>query len=361
MRLIFLGILIFVSLGNLKAQKVKIIIDEFYEEKSVPGVAVAIRDLSTTNYYAKGLANMESKVSIDSLTNFRLASVSKQFTAMSVFQLIEQNKLKFDSKAINILSELPAALKDVTIGQLINHSSGIYDYENLIPANRTLPLADIDVLNYVSRVDSLYFAPGSRFRYSNTGYCLLALIVERIAGIPYDEAVNNLIFKPLDLMNASVYPTQDSRIRAYGYHPDSLKYHFADQSITSSTKGDGGVYLCTKEYVKWLNEQNPMFTDQFWIALEKEKVKVKDNIYYSMGWFLKNIGQNKPVMFHSGESTGFHNIVLFEPNSNQSIVVFSNRDDLKINFLFNSLSNELGELNIPNSLFMWLNIVYSLD
>lgn len=339
------------------AQNITGTINQVYTHTVEPGVSVAIKKEGKVHYYAKGLANLESSNAIDSLTTFRMASVSKQFTAMSIYQLIQSKNLAFDTKIRSLLPELPEITQNITVAQLINHSSGILDYENLMEEDRNTPLLDGDVLTYISTVDSLYFTPGSQFRYSNTGYCLLALLVERITGKGYTEAVQELIFKPLSMKNATVYPTTDNSKRAFGYHEKDSLFYFADQSLTSSTKGDGGIYASAVDYNLWLDKDNPLFSADYWQAMDKFKILVKDNIYYSLGWFVKYDDKGTPWLFHSGESTGFHNIVLFYPYTNRMISVFSNRDDSKIADFFDLLTKDRMILNQP--LFWWLNKVYS--
>lgn len=341
------------------AQDVKGMVDFYYPKGSDPGVSIVLKNNDTLIFQAQGMADLEHQTPIDSLTNFRLASVSKQFTAMAIFQLIKLGKVDFDTKVRTLLPELPVSTANINIAQLINHSSGIVDYEGMISLDRTIPLTDKDVLSYISVVDSLYFEPGTTFRYSNTAYCLLALIVERLSEMPFAEAVKVLIFEPLALKTATVYPTAvDAGIRAFGYHPAQSIFHFADQSITSSTKGDGGVYISAMDYNNWLDAKNILFDPSYWHALDDNKILVKDNIYYSLGWFVTYDAAHKPYLFHSGESTGFHNIVFFNPTENQSITIFSNRDDFIIAELFNAFSAGIDQICLPRPLFNWLNSIY---
>lgn len=357
MRSVICLLFFMLHIGPISAQNiVKTIATHYPAKEKMPGLSIVVKDADHTNYYNFGVSHMMSANLIDSLTNFRLASVSKQFTAMSICRLIESNKLNFDTPISSLLPELPPSTKSITVGHLLNHSSGILDYESIIPADRTTQLTDQDVLTYVSTLDSLYFEPGTQFRYSNTGYCLLALIVERVTQKPFDQATKELIFDVLDL-KATVYPTLDDRHRAFGYHPKDGKYTFADQSITSSTKGDGGVYISPMEYNKWLDRNNSLFSSDYWKDLNAHKIAVKDGIYYSLGWFLTYDSDNRPIIFHSGESTGFHNIVMFAPSSNQMISIFSNRDDLKIANLFEEI-NTIDFNKKPSNVFLWLNKVY---
>ncbi|VTP97042.1 serine hydrolase domain-containing protein [Sphingobacterium daejeonense] len=117
------------------------------------------------------------------------------------------------------------------------------DYEGLIPVNQKDQLSDLDVLKIIEPLDSVYFQPGSKWRYSNTGYCLLALIIEKVSGKNYSNYVNEKIFSVFGMRNSLVYNPEDKiSNRAFGYHLQNDKFRFADQSLTSATKGDGGVY-----------------------------------------------------------------------------------------------------------------------
>lgn len=183
-------------------------------------------------------------------------------------------------------------------------------------------------------------------------------MVERLTHKSYSDAIEQLIFNPLGINGATVYPTLDRKKRAFGYHPQDDNFIFADQSLTSSTKGDGGVYISALDYSRWLDNSNALFDTKYWDTLQQQKVLVKDNIYYSLGWFMKYNTNGTFTIFHSGESTGFHNIVMFEPVTNKMITIFSNRDDFKIAQLFDDLAKENAVNALPKPLFNWLNKVY---
>lgn len=345
------------------AQQIQQLISDTYPTNSGPGIAVSIRQESVNQTYCTGAANLNEDRLINEHTQFRLASVSKQFTSMAVYQLIRQGKISFDTPIIDILPELPTSTYAVRIGHLIQHSSGLLDYEAYIPSNQLDQVSDSDVLTILSQQDSVYFQAGSEFRYSNTGYCLLALIVERVSGQSFSIFCKERIFDLLGLGNSIIYKPSDSIVeRAYGYHPNGGDYIFADQSLTSATQGDGGVYMSISSYNIWANTAQPLFDEQYLRDLENSKILVKDNIYYSLGWFVGYDEQDNMYLFHSGESTGFHNIVLFNFTKNSALFAFSNRDDQKIGDLFAQLGNnhafhfsQIGS----NNLFQWLSKVYA--
>ena len=164
---------------------------------AVPGASViVIRDGEVLLRRAYGLADLESRLPAAPTTDFRLASLSKQFTAMAIMLLVRDGKLRYDQPVSGLLPELPAAARTITIRHLLNHTSGVWDYEDLIPETRTAQLDDHDVLALVAAKDSVYFPAGSAYRYSNSGYVLLGIIVARASGMPFPEFVRRRIFDP---------------------------------------------------------------------------------------------------------------------------------------------------------------------
>jgi len=137
----------------------------------VPGAAVVVvHDGAVALRLRYGLADVEKHVAVTPKTNFRLASVTKQFTAASVEILAERGKLSYDDPIGRFLPSLPPYARAVTIRQLLTHTGGLPDYEDLIPQTATKQVSDADVLRLIEQTGHPYFAPGSSYRYSNTGY-----------------------------------------------------------------------------------------------------------------------------------------------------------------------------------------------
>ena len=163
---------------------------------NVPGATVmVIKDGAPVFAKAYGLANLEMKIPCTTNTNFRLASVTKQFTAMSIMILAERGKLSLADKLSKFFPEFPEYGKDITLQHLLTHTSGLLDYEEVMPANVTIPLADRDVLWIMCQQDHLEFSPGKKFHYSNTAYSLLSLIVEAASGQKFAMFLKENIFK----------------------------------------------------------------------------------------------------------------------------------------------------------------------
>lgn len=345
--------------------KLNKVLHHLYPDERAPGISVLITRNGQPLYsFQKGLANLEDYVAINhAVTRFRMASVSKQVTARAVYRLVENKQLDLNRPLSIWFEELPDSWKDVTPKHLLNHSSGIWDYEDLIPKGQKQQLSDQDVLQLARQKDTLYFATGSRFRYSNTGYCLLALLVEKVSGEPFDDFVKQQLFQPIGITDALVYRSTSSiKDRAYGYHPQGDTFVFADQSITSATQGDGGVYFSAEDYHLWVNKQ--LFRDfqkeDFNRLYEKNAIPVKDNVFYNIGLFGFYNDENNLYLFHSGESTGFHNIVYIDLQKKLIISIFTNRDDLQITTAFEEIRHAMKlKSPVQSKLFDWLSKVYS--
>ncbi|MEO7502480.1 MAG: serine hydrolase domain-containing protein, partial [Gemmatimonadaceae bacterium] len=152
----------------------------------VPGASLlVVRGENRNIWRSYGLSNLEDRITATSNTNYRLASVTKQFTAAAILLLAEDGKLSLDDRVKKWLPSLPPEVDPVTIEHLLTHTSGIVDYEDVMAPGTTAQLHDADVLRLLESQDSTYFKPGSGYRYSNSGYALLALIVERASGKPF--------------------------------------------------------------------------------------------------------------------------------------------------------------------------------
>src|SRR5205814_9477178 len=193
-----------------------------YSGSSVPGASVVvIRDGQLIVRRAYGMADLEHRVLATPETDYRLASVSKQFTAMAVMLLVKDGKLRYDQPIRDFLPELPPATAAVTVRHLLNHTSGLLDYEDLIPKTRTTQLNDDDVLALLASKDSVYFPAGTQYRYSNSGYVLLGLIVARVSGMSYPDFVRTRIFRPLGMRASGAHVEGVDTVprRAFGYSP----------------------------------------------------------------------------------------------------------------------------------------------
>ncbi|MDW2980248.1 MAG: serine hydrolase domain-containing protein [Rhodanobacter sp.] len=296
----------------------------------VPGASLLVlKDGKPVVRRGYGLANLEDGERATPATNYRLASVSKQFTAAAILLLAENGRLDLDDPVRRWLPSLPETTAAVTLRQLLDHTGGLVDYEELIPPGTTEQLSDNDVLRMLSATPKTYFAPGSAYRYSNTGYVLLGLVVERASGISLPLYLQQRIFRPLHMDHTLMYvrggPEVDNR--AYGYSEQDGGWTRTDQSVTSATLGDGGIYSSIDDLAKW---DAALYDDRLLSAASRElafgaHVKVTDEPYeasYGYGWRITG-----DTLWHSGESIGFRNVIVRWPKQRLTVILLSNRND----------------------------------
>jgi CubicO group peptidase (beta-lactamase class C family) len=333
MRIILcLLLLSFGSIAQNLSKDLDITIQKHFVNKEVGGVFMLINDGKVVYKYWQGKANIQSNIAINQYTNFRMASVSKQFTAACIMILKNQGKLSYDDNLMRFFPLFNQAVgAKIKIRHLLTHTSGILDYEELIPKNFTAQVLDEAVVNLLATENRVYFETGSQFRYSNSGFCILAQIVEIVSGLSYTEFIEQNIFQPLKMKNTYLYdPVSKMPLRALGYAQDSTgKVVLADQSITSATKGDGCIYTSLNDYQIWLKaiQQGTLF--QLKKELEQINYTITDDskMRYGMGWFNTITPQNGLELYHSGSTSGFSNGVYFVPDKQFAFVYFTNLAD----------------------------------
>jgi CubicO group peptidase (beta-lactamase class C family) len=283
-----------------------------------------------------GLADLERGLAAAPTTNFRLASITKQFTAAAILMLERQGKLSRQQPVTDFLPVLSPIAEGVTLHHLLNHSSGLPDYENFIPDDRTEQIADADVPALMLKADTTYFAPGTGWRYSNTGYCLLALVVERASGQPFSQFIENQIFVPLGMAQSKVYESGNGiPERAFGYALDERgRTRFSDQSLTSATKGDGGVYTALADFERWATQRGKVLGIDFEKEFNKPESAAQFPIspklpgcHYGLGWFFVKKPGLPLALFHSGSTCGFSNMVLELPGQQLLVIFLTNLAD----------------------------------
>jgi len=296
----------------------------------VPGAALLVlKDGKPLLRKGYGLADLEQHTKVTPDTDFRLASVSKQFTAAAILLLAEDGKLKLDDSIRHWLPSLPATTDKVTLRQLLSHTGGLIDYEDLIPPEQTAQLNDQDVLRMLSATPRSHFAPGSAYRYSNTGYVLLGLVVEKASGKTLQDFLAQRIFKPLHMDHTLLY-VHDTKVvpnRAYGYSWTKGRWLRTDQSLTSATRGDGGIYSNIDDLAKWdaALYDDRLLGDASRKAAFSPHAKVTGEPYeasYGYGWRITG-----DTLWHSGESIGFRNVIVRWPKQHLTVVLLSNRND----------------------------------
>lgn len=290
----------------------------------VPGASVLVmRDGEAVVRRAYGLANVEDRITATPATNYRLASVTKQFTAAAILLLMESGKLQLDDA---VRKWLPAA-SGVTIRQLLTHTGGLIDYEDVIPDGTTEQVHDADVLRLLELENRTYFAPGTRYRYSNSGYALLALIVERASGQTFASFLREDIFVPLGMSNTVAHEEGVSTVahRAFGYSSTNGAWTRTDQSVTSAVLGDGGIYSSIDDLARWdaaLYDERLLRRESRELAFTPATDTDEPNVKYGFGWRITG-----DTLWHSGETRGFRNVIVRDPRRRLTVVILTNRND----------------------------------
>jgi CubicO group peptidase (beta-lactamase class C family) len=297
----------------------------------VPGASLlVVQDGKAIVRRGYGYANLEKHVRTGPETNYRLASVTKQFTAASILLLKQDGKLRLEDRVRKWLPELPAGDDKITLYHLLTHSSGLIDYEDLIPPSRTTQLDDADVLSMIASQHRLYFEPGSAHRYSNGGYVLLGLIVARASGMDLADFMKQRIFQPLGMKHTLMYEHgrgPQVADRAYGYSDVNGNWTRTDQDITSATRGDGGIYSSIDDLAKW---DAALYTDKLLNAESRRMAFTAHDptddpdAGYGFGWRISG-----DTVWHSGETMGFRNVIVRWPKEHLTVIILSNRNQFQ--------------------------------
>lgn len=324
-----------------------------------PGVAVLVRkDGKTVAELARGVRDLRSHPAINSQTNFRLASCTKQFTAMAVMLLVHDGKLRYEERLGEVFPEFPSYGNAMTIRNLLNHTSGLPDYEELMDKaaaggaqrwTESHQINDSEVLSLLEKEKTVRFAPGTHWSYSNSGYVVLGLIVAEVSRQPFPEFLRERIFKPLKMDHTVAYVKGENEVpdRAYGHSLENGKIIETDQSSTSATLGDGGIYSNLEDLAKWdealsrhtlLSEADmqparlpfhlPDGSLPYWNSYPEDSDPLQGRpVAYAFGWFLDPY-KGHPRMWHYGETVGFKTAIQRFTKDNFTVIILTNRSDL---------------------------------
>ena len=326
-----------------------------------PGLAVLVRKNGQPVFEGGyGVRDLRSKAKIDAHTNFRLASFTKQFTAMAIMLLVRDGKLRYDETLTKLFPDFPAYGKTITIRNLLNHTSGLPDYEDLMDAIEKTKgsiwrpekqIQDKEVLELLKNEKVGKFPPGTSWAYSNSGYVVLGLIVAKVSGKTYGEFLRTRMFAPLKMNHTSVFQEGENEVanRAFGHSKENDTLKETDQSATSATLGDGGVYSNLEDLAKWddaLRNHTLLSEKEFEPALTPMKLNDgsephwpaepnDDNLHpgkpvsYGFGWFLDPHQEHKR-MWHAGSTMGFRTVIeRFTEGDGLTVIILCNRTDLE--------------------------------
>ena len=306
-----------------------------FDEGTSPGVAVAVVSQGEIIFMdGFGLADLEAGTSIDSKSQFRLASVSKQFAGMAVMLLAEDGALGYDDPITGYLPELSHIGEGITIRQLLQHTGGLPDYyEALTEAAGDQWPTNEDAVDFYSDWGEPLFPPGERYQYSNPGYEMLAAIVARVSNRPFSAFMAERIFEPLGMKNTLVFDERDPEIphRAYGYsRDDSGGFTLDDEDPLNFLTGSGGIYSTVEDLVLWdraLTRNELLPAASLGQAFVPAVLNDGRTHPYGFGWRVGSDLSLGPMQSHSGGWVGFSTRIVRYPEVGFTVILLSNLDE----------------------------------
>ena len=315
---------------------------------NAPGAAVlVVRNGKAVFRRGYGVTDLRTRHLIDPETNFRLASFTKQFTATCIMLLVHDGKLHYDDHLTDVFPDFPEYGKAITVRNLLNHTSGLPDYEEILmkqypntPDDKIPQILDAGVLQSLEQQTAGQFPPGSKWQYSNSGYAVLAMIVEKVSGKKFGDFLRERIFVPLKMNHTLAYEKGKNEVprRAYGHTKEKDgNWRETDQSPTSAVLGDGGIYSSIDDLEKWdsaLREHTLLSEAEMQPALTPveptagpAKFHSGKTLSYGFGWFLDPY-QGHRRMFHDNETIGFLTTIQRFPDDKLTVIVLANRTDV---------------------------------
>jgi len=350
------------AFGQNRIQKIDSLLNSLYSAETFNGNVLIAEKGEIIYQHSFGNSNEMTKEKLNENSIFELASCSKQFTAMAIMILKEKGKLKLDDPITKYIPELEI-YKNVSIRNLLNHTGGLPEYFELIDRvlNKSKIATNKDIITIFAKYQpKVLFKPNSKFEYSNTGYALLASIIEKISGLTYADYLAENIFNPLKMSNTFVYSRRlaprNIKNYAFGYvYSDSLKkYVLPDETEkykgviwTDGIVGDACVNSTVIDLLKW---DRSLYTDKL---ISKEGMKEvyeaatltdgsKTN--YGFGWFLDaEYAEFGKIIYHGGEWPGYATFIVRNVSNDQTIIILQNHSSVVsplkplINIFYNKL------------------------
>ncbi|WP_147296649.1 serine hydrolase domain-containing protein [Flagellimonas nanhaiensis] len=350
---------------EVQTNKYDTFLSQVYGRGQFNGNALILKDGKIVFQGAYGIGNIAPIDSLKLNSVFRIGSVSKQFTAMGIMILKDKGKLSYDQDIRDFIPELP--YEGITIRHLLNHVSGLPDYTGMMNKNWKTELKNNDPQKLVSGNDDLirmfaqekpevYFKPGEKWEYSNTGYVLLATIVSRSSGVSFGQFLKEHIFKPAGMEDTSVYkyiPGSDPQMpmRVYGFRTElngvdrvSTDYHYLN-----GVAGDGGIYSTLADLLKWdriLYTERLVSKNTLKEAFDSTVLNNGEIENYGFGWRITQSPNGKKAVYHSGGWVGFSSYIYREIEEDNCIIFLANNSTKYLWGVTDPLINMLHDLPV---------------
>lgn len=336
-----------ISFSQNKAEKIDDLLKRYNEYGLFNGSALVAENGKVIFKSGYGFANMEWKVPNTPDTKFRIGSISKQFTATIIMQLVEEGKIKLDGKLTDYLPNYRKDTGDkVTIHELLNHTSGILSYTSMpnVWSDSLRNHYDQDYMIKHFHSGDLQFEPGTQYTYNNTGYYLLGVIAEKVTGKKLGQLLKERIFAPLEMTNTA---SEDDEIvidkKASGYLKFGKSYRLDPYFYMPNVLGAGQMYSTVEDMVKW---DQVLYTNKILSEESKEKMFTPYLANYGYGWgistdTIKGTNEITKITAHSGGINGFNTFFIRLLKNKQMIAIFSNAGNAPLNEMAGEIINIL--------------------
>lgn len=304
----------------------------FLDDGKRPGAAVMVVNHGKIVYSRGfGYADLENDVRITPESAFRLASVSKQFTAMAIVVLEEQGKLGFDDLLAKFLPE-QAVYPGITIRHLMTHTSGLPDYLDVIEESDRL-LTNSIISQFIADIGKAEFMPGEKYEYSNSAYELLSLVIEAVSGQRFAQFMQENVFAPAGMTGSLIFDDTEPEMsqRVYGYDSTTTGYTLNDAHFLNGIVGSGGTYATLNDFYSWdqaLYGENVVSSESLDASFTRAILNNGVEIDYGFGWRLDDY-RGYPRIAHGGSWVGFRTSIARFVSEELAIVVLGNFSDFK--------------------------------
>ncbi|MGP0018365.1 MAG: serine hydrolase [Candidatus Sulfotelmatobacter sp.] len=324
-----------------QAAKIASLMSALHERGQFNGAVLVAARGSVIYRGAFGKANFQTNTDLTPETPLCLASVTKQFTAMAIMILAEEGKLDYDDSVSKYVREFSRSerMSKITVRQLLTHTSGIPDFGDLAVDDSLLTQEGL--IEVLLQKESLFSSAGQKYRYSNPGYVLLAIVVERVSGQSFSDFLEQKVFKPLGMGSTFVYdnPLKRNRQAATGYD----QFGQEDDVQATSIPGDGGIYSTVDDLLKW---DQALYTDklvpQSALAVAFTPGKVEEgSSTYGFGWNVGDKGGGKYV-WHTGSTAGFRAFIERRLTDRVTVILLTNKGNSKRTEMNDAILNILA-------------------
>jgi D-alanyl-D-alanine carboxypeptidase len=347
------GLALFAALSPAAAQRSTIARDAFRQradslvhtylaESRAPSAAFAvIRGSDTLAFGAHGLADVEAWRAPTAATIYEIGSNTKQFTSAAIMKLVEQGRVKLDDDLSRYVPQFPLQGRKVTIRQLLNHTSGIHSYTSSPGWQKTWndALSPDAIVKFVA-ADTFDFAPGSAYRYNNTGYVLLGMVIEKASGQKYASYLDAQFFRPLGLRSTSYCPSRTTNPAfARGYSKAEYGTKRAQFMDLSHPFSAGALCSTVGDFAKWqraLDAGRVVSPASYAVMSTADTLASGRKINYGFG-LVPGVFSGHKTVSHTGGIPGFASAATYVPDDSLSIVVFTNYDAESPNSLVQNL------------------------